>query len=76
MESVLAHLARKERDRLRVARVDVAKRSDLAERFEVTEIPARVLLKEGHTIARIDGRTSAPRIEAMLESSLAPLAVA
>jgi len=76
MESVLAHLARKERDRLRVARVDVAKRSDLAERFEVTEIPALVLLKEGRTAARIDGRTSAPRIEAMLESALAPLAAA
>ena len=76
MESVLAHLARKERDRLRVARVDVAKRSDLAERFEVTEIPALVLLKEGRTVGRIDGRTSAPRIEAMLEAALAPLAVA
>ena len=76
MESVLAHLARKERERLRVARVDVDKRSDLAERLAVTDIPTLVLLKDGRTVARIDGRTSAPRIEAMLESVLAPLALA
>ena len=76
MESVLAHLARKERDRLRIARVDVDKRPDLAERLGVTEVPTLVLLNEGRLLARIDGRTSAPRIEAMLESALAPLALA
>jgi len=35
MESLLAHLARKERSRLRVMRVDIQERPELAERFLV-----------------------------------------
>jgi thioredoxin-like negative regulator of GroEL len=70
MESLLAHLARKERARLRVARVDVDERPDLAERFRVSEVPTLVLVKGKKAVARIDGRTSAPRIERMLEPYL------
>ena len=75
MESLLAHIARKERERLRVTRVDVDNRPDLAERFGVEEIPALVLVKDKHTVARIDGRASAPRIEQMLEPHLDGVAV-
>jgi thioredoxin 2 len=74
MESLLAHIARKERERLRVTRVDVDRRPDLARRFGVTEVPALVLVHENRTVARIDGRSSAPKIERMLEPFLAPLA--
>jgi thioredoxin-like negative regulator of GroEL len=70
MESLLAHIARKERSRLRVARVDVEERSDLAERFRVDDVPALVLVQGKRVVARIDGRTSAPRIERMLEPHL------
>jgi thioredoxin 1 len=70
MESLLAHIARKERSRLRVTRVDVDDRPDLAERFRIDEVPALVLVKEKRAVARIDGRTSAPRIEQMLEPYL------
>lgn len=72
MESLLAHLARKERARLRVTRVDVEARPDLAERFRVSEIPTIVLVKGKTAVARIDGRTSAPKIERMLETHLGP----
>ena len=71
MESLLAHLARKERDRLRVKRVDVAEHPEVAERFKVTEIPSVVLVKDKRVVDRIDGRASAPRIERMLEPHLA-----
>lgn len=71
MESLLAHLARKERARLRVTRVDIQARPDLAERFSVREVPTLVLVKGKRAVARIDGRTSAPRIEAMLAGHLA-----
>jgi len=71
MESLLAHLARKERTRLRVRRVDVDDNPELAERFRVETIPTLVLVKGKHVAARIDGRVSAPRIEAMLEPHLA-----
>jgi len=70
MESLLAHIARKERSRLRVTRVDVDDRPDLAERFRVDEVPTLVLVKEKRAVARIEGRSSAPRIEQMLEPHL------
>ena len=73
MESLLAHLARKERRRLRITRIDVDKQPDLAERFKVESIPTLVLVKGKQAVARLDGRVSAPRIEAMLEPHLAPM---
>jgi thioredoxin-like negative regulator of GroEL len=76
MESLLAHVARKERGRLRVTRVDVDRRPDLAERFRVTEVPTLVLVKDKRAVARLDGRSSAPRIERMLEPFLEPVAAA
>jgi thioredoxin-like negative regulator of GroEL len=74
MESLLAHLARKERGRLRISRVDADATPTLVERLGVTEIPTLVLLLERKPVARIDGRASAPRIERMLEAHL-PLAL-
>jgi thioredoxin 1 len=70
MESLLAHLERKERQRLRVRRVDVDANPDLAERFKVEVVPTLVLVKDRKAVSRLDGRTSAPRIEAMLEPYL------
>ena len=77
MESLLAHLARKERQRLRTAKVDVDERPDLAERFEIDAVPTLVLVKGKHPVARLEGRASAPKIEQMLEPHLleAPPAV-
>lgn len=76
MESLLAHVARKERERLRVTRVDIDRRPDLAARFSVTEVPTLVLVKDRRAVARLEGRTSAPRIERMLEPFLVSTAAA
>ena len=70
MESLLAHIARKERDRLRVSKVDVEDRPDLAERFRVQQVPALTLVVDSRVVSRIDGRATAPRIESMLEPHL------
>jgi thioredoxin-like negative regulator of GroEL len=70
MESLLAHLERKERQRLRVRRVDVDANPELAERFKVDVVPTLVLVKDRKAVSRLDGRTSAPRIDAMLEPHL------
>ena len=67
MESLLAHLARKERSRLRVSKVDVDRRPDLARRFRVAQVPSLALVVDKRVVARIDGRATSPRIEAMLE---------
>ena len=71
MESLLAHIARKERDRLRVTFVDVDDRSELADRFAVETVPTLVLVKDRRAVARLEGRASAPRIERMLEPHIA-----
>jgi thioredoxin-like negative regulator of GroEL len=70
MESLLAHVARKERDRLRVLQVDVDQRNDLAERLEVTAVPTLVLVVDRKAVGRITGRASAPKIDALLEEHL------
>ena len=74
MESLLAHLARKERGRLRVMRVDVDEQPELAARFRVADVPTLVLVKGKRTVDRIDGRASAPKIESMLQPHLAAMA--
>ena len=76
MESVLAHIARKERGRVRVTRVDVEEQPELAKRFRVTEVPTLVLVADKRAVARLDGRVSAPRIEQMLATHLASPAAA
>lgn len=73
MESLLAHLARKERERMRFRRVDVDLRPDLAARFKVAEVPTLVLVKGKRIAERLDGRVSSPRIERMLEAHLEPV---
>jgi thioredoxin-like negative regulator of GroEL len=76
MESLLAQLARKERTRLRVMRVDVDSQPELAERFKVADVPTLVLVKGKRAVDRLEGRVSAPTIEAMLEPHLTSRAAA
>jgi thioredoxin-like negative regulator of GroEL len=70
MESLIAHIARSERHRLRVMQVDVAERADLVEKLKVLHVPTLVLVVAKKVVARIDGRASAPKIEAMLDEHL------
>jgi len=74
MESLLAHLARKERSRLHLMRVDIQEQPELAKRFRVAAVPTLVLVKGKRVVDRIDGRASAPRIEDMLARHLAAAA--
>ena len=71
MDSTLAHLARKERHRLRVTRVDVEEHPELAERFSVEDVPTLVLVRGRRVVERLEGRVSVPRIEEMLETTSA-----
>lgn len=70
MESLLAHLARKERTRLRTAKVDVDSRPELAQKFNVDSVPTLVLVIGKRPVARLEGRASAPKIEEMIEPHL------
>jgi thioredoxin-like negative regulator of GroEL len=71
MESLLAHLARKERGRLRISRIDADAAPDWVAKLSVVEIPTLVLIKDRRPVARLEGRVSAPQIERMLEPHLA-----
>jgi thioredoxin-like negative regulator of GroEL len=70
MDSTLAHLARKERHRVRLTRVDIDERPDLAERFGVEDVPTLVLVCNRRVVERLEGRSSVPRIEEMLDRYL------
>jgi thioredoxin-like negative regulator of GroEL len=70
MESLLAHIARRERDTLAVKRVDIDERPDLAARFNVSEVPALALVQGKKVVARLEGRATAPTIESMLDVHL------
>jgi thioredoxin-like negative regulator of GroEL len=73
MESLLAHLARKERTRLRVALIDAEAQPEWIERLKITEIPTLVLIKDRRPVDRLEGRVSAPQIERMIAPHLAPV---
>jgi thioredoxin-like negative regulator of GroEL len=70
MDSTLAHLARKERRRVRLTRVDIDERPDLAKRFRVEKAPTLVLICNRRVVERLEGRSSVPRIEQMLDRYL------
>jgi thioredoxin-like negative regulator of GroEL len=72
MESLLAHLARKERSRLRVARIDAEEQPEWIERLQITEIPTLVLFKDRRPVGRLEGRVSAPKIERLISPHLEP----
>ena len=72
MDSLLAQLARKERDRLSVAQVDVDEQPELAAQFNVQRVPTLVLVKGKRAVARIEGRANAAEIEELVEQHLAP----
>jgi len=76
MESLLAHIARKERHRLKVVQLDVDEQQELARRLEVAAAPTLVLVLNRQPVARLEGRASAPRIEEMLAEHLETEAVA
>ena len=76
MESLLAHIARKERGRLRVRRVDADEHPQLVGKFGVDEIPSLVLLVDRAVAGRIDGRANMPQIERLIAPHLPePVAV-
>ena len=70
MESLLAQLERRERERLRVSRVDAEQAPKLSKSLGITEVPALVLFVNKKPVDRIDGRASAPQIEKLLAGHL------
>ena len=70
MESLLAQLARKERHRLSVTRVDVDEEPELAKRFEIRRVPTLILVRGKRAVARLEGKARAAEIEELVDRHL------
>jgi len=70
MESLLAHIAHKERDRLQVRRVDADEHPRLVLKFAVEAVPSLVLVLDHKVVGRLDGRANMPQIEQLLDEHL------
>jgi thioredoxin 2 len=70
MDSLVDHFMRAHRGRLKLAKVDVDARPDLAERFSVEEAPSLVLLQDSVEVARLTGRNTLPAIKHAFEPHL------
>jgi len=66
MESVLARLQVRERDRVRVARVDADDRPDIVRRLGVQEIPSIVMFSGPKRLACLKGRATLGDVERTL----------
>jgi thioredoxin 1 len=68
MESLIAHVGRKERDRLTVVSVDADRNAELAERLAVEQIPTLVLVDGRSPIGRLEGRATGGQIDALIDT--------
>jgi hypothetical protein len=71
MESLIAHVARKERRRLTVVSVDADENAALAQRLSVDEIPTLVLVEGRSAIGRLEGRATGGQIDDLINDALA-----
>jgi thioredoxin len=68
MESLIAHVAHKERDRLTVVSVDADRNSELAERLAVEQIPTLVLVEGRSPVGRLEGRATGGQIDELIHN--------
>jgi thioredoxin-like negative regulator of GroEL len=68
MESLIAHVARKERARLTVLSVDADRNSELAERLDVEQIPTLVLVDGRSPVGRLEGRATGGQIDDLINT--------
>ncbi len=71
MESLIAHIARKERNRLTVVAVDADENTDLVERLAVDQIPTLVVVKDRSPVGRLEGRATGGQIDSLINETLA-----
>jgi thioredoxin-like negative regulator of GroEL len=70
MDSLVDHFMRVHRGKVKLAKVELAERTDLANRFNVTTAPTLVLLENLIEVERLEGRQTLPAIKAAVEPHL------
>ena len=74
MASGLRALAAQQRDRLRVAKLDVDDNPATADRYGVDTFPVCILVRDGEEIERLDGYMPLRKIETLLAPHFEPSA--
>jgi len=70
MDSLVDHFMRIHRDDVKLAKVEISERPDLAGRFRIQSAPTLVLLENLVEVERLEGRHTLPAIKAALEPHL------
>jgi thioredoxin 1 len=70
MDSIVDHFLRLHRGELKVAKVEINERPDLAQRFNVETAPTLLLLEDLKEVARIEGRRTLPDMKDAFEPFL------
>jgi thioredoxin 1 len=70
MASGLRALASQQRDRLRVAKLDVDDNPGTADRYKVETFPVCILFRDGEEVTRLDGYMPLRKIETLLAPHL------
>lgn len=70
MDSIVDHFLRAHREHLKVAKVDVGDRADLAKRFGVDSAPTLLLLDDLKEVARLEGRATLPDMKDSFDAHL------
>jgi thioredoxin-like negative regulator of GroEL len=68
MESLIAHVSHRERERLTVVSIDADENSELAERLDIEQIPTLVLIKGDSSVGRLEGRATGGQITALIDA--------
>lgn len=75
MDSIVDHYMRTNRGLLKVSKVDIGERPDLAARFRATSAPTLLLLEDLVEVARIEGRATLPDMRAAFDDHVVAAAV-
>jgi thioredoxin-like negative regulator of GroEL len=63
MDGIVSWLYVRERKRLNLQTVNVDVHHEIASRFDVSSVPALILLKDGEVVSRLDGRVTGQQID-------------
>lgn len=67
MDSLVDHFMRQHRGRVKLAKVEITERADLAQRFSATTAPTLILLNDLVEQSRLEGRQTLPAIKQAFE---------
>ena len=72
MDGIVSWLFVRERKHLRLHSINVDTQPEIASRFDVSSVPALILVKDGRVVSRLDGRVTGQQIDDAMLPHLRP----